>query len=378
MSPLADDAIIVAGGGVIGLACALECRLRGFRVALVEKGRCGGQASGAAAGMLAPFSENGEQPDAFYLFCRDSLDMYEAWLQRLGEWSRIDAEWVRCGSLNVVWHEADIQPMLNRMAWQRAAGAKVEWADAAAVRRMEPSLAPDVVGALYYPDEAHLYAPAYVRALEEACRRSGVAIYEGIDDWTVKEWRQGVALQGNGLPELRGERLVVCTGAWSAAWQERFGIRLPVYPIRGQICAFPSAFGEVRHMVFTSQGYAVGKRNGSLVCGASEDAAGFDASVTDRGISRLMRWSRRLIPALRDRDVQLAWAGLRPATQDGCPLLGPIAGAERIVCAFGHYRNGILLSPATARAVGDWAEGREPASYLKSFDPMRFTAEYAD
>lgn len=365
--------ILIVGGGVIGLACALECRWRGFEVAVVEKGRCGGQASGAAAGMLAPFSENTEQPDAFCQFCRKSLELYENWLDRIKPYSRIDAEYVRTGSLNVVYHEADIQPMIHRMTWQRATGIRAEWLDAAAVRRIEPALTDEVVGGIYYPDEAHVYAPAYVRALEEACRRSGVAIFEGVGDLTLKEWRQGIVLKGNQLPDLYGERLILSTGAWSAAWQALFDVRWPVYPIRGQICAYPSAYGELRHMVFTSQGYVVGKRNGSLVCGASEDTAGYDTSVTDRGINRLKRWSRELIPVLRDREVHHSWAGLRPATQDGFPILGPLAGAERIICAFGHYRNGILLSPATARAVGDWAEGREVSPYLEAFDPLRFT-----
>jgi len=365
--------IIVAGGGVIGLACALECRWRGYSVAVMEKGRCGGQASGAAAGMLAPYSENTEQPDAFDRLCRESLGVYEEWLERMKDCASIDPEFTRTGSLNVVYHDADVQPMMRRIEWQRASGVKAEWVDAQALRRMEPVLASDVIGGIYYPEEAHLYAPSYVRALEEACRRSGVVIIEEAGELSLKEWEQGIVLEGSGLPCLSGERLVLCTGAWSADWQERFGVRWPVYPIRGQICTYPSAYGEVRHMIFSSQGYVVGKRNGSLVCGASEDVAGFDTSVTDTGINRLKRWSRQLIPALRERETGHAWAGLRPATQDGFPFLGPLAGAERVICAFGHYRNGILLSPITARLVGDWAEGREASSYLGAFDPRRFT-----
>lgn len=370
---MTGDPIIVAGGGVIGLACALECRRRGFRVTLVESGRFGGQASGAAAGMLAPYSENNEQPDAFYRLCRESLELYEEWLYQLRPYSSIDEEFVRTGSLNVVYYEADIQPMLQRITWQQATGARAEWVDAASVRRMEPALTEDVVGALYYPDEAHLYAPAYVRALEEACRKSGVTMIEGAGKLTVKEWQQGIVLQGETTSEVHGDLLILCTGAWSAEWQDIFDVHWPVFPIRGQICAYPSANGELQHMVFTSQGYAVGKRNGTIVCGASEDVAGFDTSVTDKGIGRLKSWNSRLIPALREREISYAWAGLRPATQDGYPFLGPIAGAEHIICAFGHYRNGILLSPFTARTVADWAEGRGVPEYMRAFDPLRFT-----
>jgi len=370
------DAVIVAGGGIIGLACAFECRLRGFDVTVVEKGRCGGQASGAAAGMLAPFSENPDQPDAFFELCRDSLTMYEEWLAKVRDYSAIDAEFVRSGSLNVVTCEADIQPMIRRMRWQRKAGARAEWLEPHDLRRLEPALAEEVMGALYYPDEAHVYAPIYVETLEEACRKAGVTVIEGCGAVELREWQEGIVLKGDGFETLYGERLVIATGAWSAEWQHLFDVHWPVYPIRGQICAYPSVFGEIRHIVYSSQGYVVGKRNDTLVCGASEDVAGFDTSVTERGIGRLIRWSGRLIPALKGREICLKWAGLRPATQDGFPVLGPVKPAPRVICAFGHYRNGILLSPATAKLVGDWAEGRETVPYAEAFDPMRFTYDY--
>jgi glycine oxidase len=368
----ADRSILIVGGGVIGLAAALECRARGYEVTLIEKERFGGQASGAAAGMLAPFSENVEQPDEFYQLCRDSLALYEGWLDRIKERSSIDPEYIRSGSLNVVFHEEDIHPMTNRMLWQRATGARIEWIDRKAAGELEPALTEDVIGGLFYPDEAHIYAPAYVRAMEEACRHSGVTMLDGMKELTLKEWEQGIVLEGSSIPKLYGDKLVLCTGAWSAGWQSVFGLRWPVYPIRGQICAYPSSFGEVRHMVFTSQGYVVGKQNGSLVCGASEDVAGFDTTVTERGIHRLQRWGRQLLPMLRERQAYHTWAGLRPATQDGYPLLGPIPGAERVICAFGHYRNGILLSPVTARAVGDWVDGAGVPDYLDLFEPSRF------
>lgn len=367
------ETMIVLGGGVIGLACALECRLRGWEVILAEKGRCGGQASGAAAGMLAPYSENTEQPDEFFWFCHESLGMYERWLEQIREYSSIDVEWERSGSLNIVFHEAELQPLANRLRWQRSAGVRAELVDDASVRSLEPAVTTEAAGGILYPDEAHLYAPSYVRALEEACRRSGVAIIEGIGEVMIQEWEHAVVLEGSRTAEkLCGERLMLCTGAWSGSWQELFGVRWPVFPIRGQICAYPAEVGEIRHLLFTNQGYVVGKRNGTLVCGASEDLAGFDTSVTEKGVNRLIRWSGQLIPSLQRRTTIHAWAGLRPATQDGFPILGPLAGAERVICAFGHYRNGILLSPATAQWAADWAEGRQVPPYAKAFDPHRF------
>jgi len=372
---VASGSVVIAGGGVIGLACALECRLRGAKVILVEKRRCGGQASGAAAGMLAPYSENSDYPDHFYKLCQDSLSLYEEWLQLVGEYSTIDPEYRQTGSLNVVFHGADIEPMKRRIAWQRETGARAEWVEGSDLHRLEPALTRDAAGGILYPDEAHLYAPAYVRALEEACRMAGVDILDHAGEIVLKrEGGQFVLAGGNLTQPVSGDRLVLATGAWAEEWQETCGAIWPVVPIRGQICAFPTAADEVRHMVFGSQGYVVAKANGSLVCGASEDVADFDTSVTEAGIARLKRWGRQLIPALEGRQIVLKWAGLRPATRDGWPLIGPVRGAEQVICAFGHYRNGILLAPVTAKRIGDWVEGRAVPGYMEAFDPMRFTS----
>lgn len=381
--------VLVVGGGVIGLSCALACRWRGLGVTLLEKGVTGGQASGAAAGLLAPFSENGEQPDAFFQLCRKSFAMFGDWLDRLREWTDRDVELVRCGTVHVAFHEADEWPMTVRARWQREHGVRAEWVGAARLRELEPSLCPDAVGALFYPDEAHLRAPVYAEALREACERAGVVIVERANGLQIRLTGDAVVLEsGAGESGPTGEggatgkfgggdagsgagnrkegpvagrweagRLILCTGAWSAGWQEALGIRIPVHPIRGQICSFPVPFGRVRRIVFSPQGYAVGKKNGTLVCGASEDVAGFDASVTEEGIGRLVRMGRRLFPELADVAPCHAWAGLRPATRDGWPLIGPVN--ERVFCAFGHYRNGVLLSPVTAAWAAAWAAGGE-------------------
>ncbi|PYI55103.1 glycine oxidase ThiO [Paenibacillus flagellatus] len=366
--------ILVLGGGVIGLSCAFELRRRGHRVTVLEQGRCGGQASGAAAGMLAPFAENGEQPDPFFLLCLQSLRLYPDWQLAVKETSGLDFEYARTGSLYVVYHEADSLVLASRKRWQDAYGARSELLDAAGLRRLEPNIAPEAAGALLYPEEAHVYAPDYVQALEEACRRTGVVIRDGLGAVEVARWLDGVELRASASGEtFRGDRLVVANGAWAGLTESVFGMRIPVYPIRGQICAYETPDRPVRHMVFCSQGYVVGKRNGTLVCGASEDVAGFDTTVTRKGIARLESWNGKLFPFLSGRRPFHEWAGLRPASQDGFPLLGATSRSASVVFAAGHYRNGILLSPATAQVVADAIEGRETAGLpLGAFAPDRF------
>ena len=366
--------LAVLGGGIIGLSIAYECCRRGMKVTLLEKGKCGGQATGAAAGMLAPYSEIGEDPDPFFDLCQLSLKLYPRWQEEIRTVSGLDFEYTQSGSLHLALHEADELALETRLQWQREWGVRGEIVRGKVLRELEPHLTERALAALYYPDEAHVYAPDYVVALMEACRRAGVRIIEEAGDVQFKEIRtDGVLLSTEKEGLFSAERCVVATGSWTGLFEKALGVRLPIFPIRGQICAYHKKEEEIRHIIFSSQGYLLTKRNGTIVCGASEDIAGFDTSTTEQGISRLVRISRQLFPFLNEREPFHRWAGLRPATQDGYPLLGALDHLPHIILASGHYRNGILLGPATAQVIGDLMEGKEPPVNLRFFDPLRFS-----
>ncbi|MDF2838167.1 MAG: glycine oxidase, partial [Paenibacillus sp.] len=360
--------------------CAFEAAMRGYKVTLAEPGKLGGQASGAAAGMLAPFSENGEQPDDFFRLCLESLKLFPEWMASVEEHSGMSAEYMSTGSLHILQHEADLLPAEGRIRWQNEWGARAELVGASQLGRLEPALAKAAVGAVYSPAESHVYAPKLVEALAAACKRLGVALIDHAGPVVSLRRSDGGSKVGLGTwaYELFADRLVLCPGAWSNMYEEWLGLKLPVHPIRGQICSFQSPAanyldGYLRHMVFSSQAYWVVKRNGSIVCGASEDVAGYQTAVTERGISRLRRATDRWLPALGGATPVHSWAGLRPATPDGMPLIGEVAGNGEWLMAAGHYRNGILLSPVTAKLVADRLDGRAHVG-AAPFAPGRFTS----
>ncbi|WP_027084270.1 glycine oxidase ThiO [Cohnella panacarvi] len=348
------QSVLILGGGIIGLSCALEATGLGFRVTVVEESGFGGQATGAAAGMLAPFSENPDGFDPFFRLCLDSFMQYPEWVREIEEISGERVELSASGSLNVAFHEADMLPMQTRLQWQRPYCAQMEWLDESRLHSVEPRISRKAIGALYCPAESHVFAPKLAIAAEEACRRAGVRLVPHAGPLSKLEVTKasGVSVTMGDAQTWRADRLVVCTGAWSGFLQEWIRVGVPVHPIRGQICAYDAGLGEVRHMVFSSQAYWVRKDDGTIVCGASEDVAGFDRSVTAQGIERLTRWSGRVFSFLEGKTPVRSWAGLRPATLDGRPLIGEVPGCPEVIVAAGHYRNGILLSPATASMVG--------------------------
>ncbi|GAF66270.1 glycine oxidase [Bacillus sp. TS-2] len=365
--------ICILGGGVIGLAVAYELTNRGFTVKILEKSKCGGQASGAAAGMLAPFSEIGEDPDDFFRLCLESLRLYPNWITKIKEDTAVDFEYTNSGSLYVVYHEADILALETRKNWQNQWGANAELLMGDELKNFEPELSDEIIAALYYPQESHVYAPGYVAALEAACRKNGVEIYEDLGHVKLIETQSDYnVLQSSDGQSFTEKQLIICSGAWAKELEDVLSIKLPIYPIRGQICAYQSANQSISHIVYSSQGYIVPKENGTLVNGASEDIAGFQTNVTEKGIQRLTNWNHKIFPFLKEETPFHYWAGLRPATQDGYPFIGSLPN-HKIIFATGHYRNGILLSPVTANIIADLIEDKQPVVSIESFQPLRFT-----
>jgi glycine oxidase len=365
--------VIVLGGGVIGLAIAFELSTKGHQVTILEKVHCGGQASGAAAGMLAPYSEIGEDPDDFFRLCLESLREYPMWQQEVKAISGVDFEYTNSGSLHAVYHEADLLGLKTRQSWQSEWGAKAELVDGARLQQLEPHLADSIIGAMHYPEESHVFAPDYVKALEAACCANGVRVAEELESVDIKSWKDEIEVVSKAGQTFKAERMVIASGAWSQELEEIFNLRIPVFPIRGQICAYELGENEVNHIIYTSQGYLVPKANGTLVNGASEDIAGFKTDVTEKGINRLTNWNHNILPFLKKTDPFHRWAGLRPATQDGYPLIGEHPKASHIVFATGHYRNGILLSPITAKVVAAIINDEKTPVPIDLFAPGRFT-----
>jgi glycine oxidase len=365
--------IIIIGAGVIGLSTALELQMRGHKVVVLEKGKCGGQASGAAAGLLAPFSEIEEDPDDFFTLCLASLRRFSHWKDLVKTESNHLFEYTTSGTLHAYFHEADLLKMEMRMNWQKKYNVKAEQLTASQMSKMEPSLAQEVVAGLYYPEESHLYAPDYLLALEKACQNVGVTIHENVGKVMLEHVLEKSTVKDEQGNSYSGDTIVLCSGAWSSEWEQSLNLAIPVFPIRGQICAYEQLHDGLNHIIFTSQGYLVTKGNNTLVCGASEDIAGYNTSTTDKGIQRLKNWNSHVLPMIDKKEPFSVWAGLRPATQDGFPLIGHHPHAENIILACGHYRNGILLSPITAEIVANLVEGKKSTVPLESFAPERFT-----
>jgi glycine oxidase len=356
------DAVVV-GGGVIGAAVAWSLARAGLAVTLLERGELAGQASSVAAGMLAPITESPEG-GTLRRAGAASLALFPALVAELRAATGIDAELVGSGCLRVAGDAAEAEALAAR------AGEDLAWLDAGEVARFAPGVG-CVHGALFCAREGHVRSPLLARAFAAGAAASGARIQTGVAVRGLL--RAGARIRG--VATSAGDRpaglVVLCPGSFAAecaAWLP--GARIPVEPVRGQIVALECA--GPRCIVWGPGAYLVPRRDGSLVVGATVERVGFDASVTAAGVESLLAAARALLPETAAARFLGASAGLRPDTPDHLPLIGPFAGADGLVLATGHYRNGVLLAPLTGQLVADGVLGKgwsEPA-----FDPARFAA----
>jgi glycine oxidase len=348
--------VIVVGGGAVGCAAAFELTREGLRVVLLERDDLASQASGAAAGMLLPAGEAGGH-GPFLTWGVRSLGLFPELVAELRERSGVDPEYEACGALYVATSQ-------RQAAALRARGAELpelefEWLEAEAARDAEPQLAPDLAGVLWSPREANVRSPLLTRAFAGAAIQLGARIETGVA--ALGLLRDGSRVTGvrTTAGDWSGAHVVACMGSWASAcatWLDA-PFQLPIEPVRGQIVSLESR-SPLRSMIASDESYLVPKRDGSVVVGSTEERAGFDCRVTAEGIRRLLDAAPRAVPSLANATFRSAWAGLRPATPDELPLIGPFPGVEGLLLAAGHYRNGVLLSPVTARLLGGLVLGK--------------------
>ena len=340
--------VAIVGGGAVGAACARAVALRGLEVAIFEPGPDPAAASPAAAGMLAAQVEPGAE--TLVALSVRSRDLYEPLAPALLETTGIDIGFWRAGIAAVAFDDPAADRLKDEVARQRQAGLRCDWLEPDDMRERWPGAAPDCRGALFAPEDGALDPEALTRACLADARRLGATLHaEKVDALASAEGRvRGVVTARGTAP---AEHVLLAAGVWS---QQIGGLprALPVEPMRGQMAATAWPHDTARAILYHDHGYVLA-RGADAVLGSTMERAGFDARVTNEGLAQIFRGAVRLLPALVTQPVQRMWAGLRPATPDGLPIMGRDPDTERLWYATGHGRNGILHAALTGEIMAD-------------------------
>ncbi len=369
---------VIIGGGVIGLAIAIELKLRGTNVTVLCRD-FQAAATHAAAGMLAPDAENIPN-GAMRSLCWRSRALYPDWTRKLEELTGLNTGYRACGILAPVFEEAGGQG--GRGAGkQRSRGESLSssspsspayWLNKEAIHQYQSGLGAEVVGGWWYPEDAQVDNKALAQVLRTAAESVGVELRDGITvEGFLQQQGQVVGVQTNaGI--IRAAHYVLASGAWSNEL-----LPLPVLPRKGQMLSvrIPEVSPELplKRVLFGEDIYIVPRRD-RLVIGATSEDVGFIPNNTPEGIQKLLQAAIRLYPQLKHYPIQEFWWGFRPTTPDELPILGT-SHCQNLTFATGHYRNGILLAPVTATLIADLILEQKSDPLLADFHYSRFQSQ---
>lgn len=356
--------VAIVGAGIIGCAIARELAARGVACTVFDDRQVGGGATRASAGMLAPYVEAHERGPLLGLAIR-SLDLYDDWIGAVRRESDIDVEYRRIGTLEVALDPPHADE-LKRGA-HAYPGVRMEWMDGASARRAHPALG-TIEGALWTPAHGYVAAPQLASALARAAQARGATIEQAR---VTRISRAGTAFD---IETSAGPRsastIVLAAGAWTS---EIAGVRTPpLRPVRGQLLTLGWHGHPLSSIVWGPECYIVPRVDNTVLVGATVEDVGFDERVTAAGIRDLLDAACDLLPQGWGATFLEARAGLRPATPDELPVLGVDPAEPGVIHASGHYRNGVLLAPVTAKLIGDLVVSQTIDPALAAFRPDRF------
>jgi glycine oxidase len=382
----AYDAIIV-GGGLIGSSIAFELASEKLRVVVLDRQEPGREASWAAAGMLAPGPDSPES-SALVPLGKESLRLYPEFIAAVEKASGKSVDFT-CNGTFEVFRGRQAEIARDRMvAEYHHLGLAAAAMSPNEARRHEPSLGAQVGAVAWLPEEATVDPRLLIAAVLAAATHRGAEIrahspvdaplYEGKSCAGVIAAGQKIAAKqviiaaGSFCGTIAAGTLTGADAARNADPQLQLHRYAPVHPVRGQMLALHSATVRLKKVLRSEYGYLVPRRDGRIIAGSTLENAGFVKEVTPQGVRQILDAALELAPALAEAKIVEEWSGLRPGTPDLLPIIGP-AGIPGLWLATGHYRNGILLAPATAKIMRDWIVTGKSDFKAESFSPLRFT-----
>jgi glycine oxidase len=371
--------VVIVGGGIIGGSIAFELSQRNLRVAVLDRQELMHEASWAAAGMLSPAPDC---PAAIPLvpLGHASLAFYPQFVAAVEEASGIRTGYRSDGTLEVLFHGDGERELSTLVALHHGLGLACEPLPLEEAQKMEPSLGRDARAAAFLPDEASVNTRPLTAALLAAARAAGAALCPGMEVTSlITSGKRCAGVKTTGGETLSARQVVLAAGCWTSQIPEAAPYA-PTRPVRGQMVALRHTGNPIRRVLRSERGYIVPRDQTTpqnLVAGSTLENAGYEKAVSSGGLEQILGAVNELAPSLAGAEILETWCGLRPDTPDHLPILGP-TDVEGLLMATGHYRNGILLAPVTAKLITEWITEQRVSLDWENFSPLRFARESSD
>jgi glycine oxidase len=371
--------VVIVGGGIIGGSIAFDLAERDLRVAVLDRQKLMREASWAAAGMLSPAPDC---PAAIPLIPlgRASLALYPEFIEGVEDTSGLRTGYRTGGAIEVICRGDAERELSTLVALHHGLGLACEPLPLDEARIMEPALGRDARAAALLPDECSIEPRALASAVLAAAASAGAALCPGVEVISLAhDGKKCAGVKTSSGEVFHSAQVVLAAGCWSSQIPEAAPYA-PTIPVRGQMAALRHCGTPIRHVLRSERGYLVPRGLESpqtVVVGSTIENAGYEKRVTSGGIEKILSAANELAPELAKAEIIETWCGLRPGTPDQLPILGPV-DVDGLVFATGHYRNGILLAPVTAKLIGEWIAERRTSIDWETFSPLRFPRANAD
>ena len=351
--------IIIIGGGAIGCTTAFFLSEEGLTVAIFDKGPLAHEASWASAGMIGPAAAPGipwyQETTTLSKQLYDELD------QKLFDITGCKIGYGGQGMITYGITEPEAHALRREVSANQSLGIDTELLTGEQARKQEPALPEETLAAAWAKDNRYLDARTYTRVIADAAKRKGVHLFPGQP--VLRLLRDDLTIVGIQTPEGRytAKTVINAAGAW--AGQTDPELTLPIEPLHGQIMAVSPPPCGLRHNVMKAGtwGYATPRDDGRVIIGATEDEWGYQKKITPDGLTLLGVITRNVLPCLKDCEILDIWSGLRPASPDGLPTIGPDPRLDGgYLWAAGHSASGMMQAPATAAVLTDLALDNQP------------------
>ncbi len=351
--------VVVIGGGIIGCSIAYHLAKENVDVAVFDGGQIGKKTTHAAGGMLGAHSEYNGDDRVFFPFARSSQRAYALLKDELYSLSGIDIGYREGGILKLAYTEEE-QKTLRTLLTQPT----VKWLDQQEVKRMEKAVNSNIVGAAYIADDVSVIPTNTCESFAKSALVLGAAIFENNYVYEIEKNDQNYLIKttkGN----VEARYVVIATGVYSNHLFKNLGLSEKLVPIKGESLIVHHDQPILKHTLFHDSCYIIPRNNGKLVIGATMVENDWSETVNLQAIQFLIEKAKNMLPASMELKIDSFTAGLRPGTFDGRPFIGRHPEEEKILIACGHYRNGILLAPATGEMIRDFIFDKEINSEWK-------------
>jgi len=335
---------IVIGGGIIGLLTAYYLRRAGEDVTVIEQGKLARESSWAGGGILSPLYP-WQYPDAVNALVKYSQQLYPDLVDELRSQTGIDAEYCRCGLMMLDPEEIDAATR-----WAERYHIDIQILSTTAVQQHIPEISPLCIPrhSLWMPDIAQVRNPRLLKALIAALRNLGVALIEDtpVDNFVINDQQLNAVVSRDQV--FTCSTATVACGAWSHHVLQPWLPDLDIEPVRGQMIMFKARPGLLNSMLMRHAQYLIPRRDGRIIMGSTVEYTGFDKSTTQDAFAQLQHNALQLVPALADFEIEQHWAGLRPGNVRHTPFICHHPTINGLFINTGHFRNGVVMAPASA------------------------------